>query len=60
VGSGRDDVFAVGGHGTVLHYDGHVWAPVRSNTTKSLTSAWGPSAESTFFVGENGSIHRRH
>src|SRR5688572_12824838 len=33
----RSDVWAVGDHGTILHYDGKAWSKMQSNTTNTLT-----------------------
>jgi len=35
-GTGPKDVFAVGDHGTVLHYDGQSWKPQPSVPTAAI------------------------
>lgn len=51
-GSSSDDVYAVGGSGEVVHYDGHTWEVVFSETGFGfLYDIWGNSAEDVFAVG---------
>ncbi len=51
-GSGPNDVFAVGGGGTILHYDGAVWLPMASGTDGGLRGIWGSSSNDVFVVGD--------
>ena len=59
-GSSESDVYAVGyygdGNGAILHYDGKIWSPITSGTTKSLYGIWGSSGSNIFSVGETGTI----
>ncbi len=55
-GSSSSDVFAVGGFGTILHYDGSTWSSMSSGTSKSLEGVWGSSGSDVFAIGEAGTI----
>ncbi len=55
-GSSSSDVFAVGGFGTILHYDGSTWSSMSSGTSKSLEGGWGSSGSDVFAIGEAGTI----
>ena len=50
-GSSSDDVFAVGGNGTILHYDGNSWSQMESGTNRHLTDVWGFGANDVYAVG---------
>lgn len=50
-GSGPCDVFAVGEHGTILHYDGTTWSLMTSGTTRWLMAVWGSGPNDVFAVG---------
>jgi hypothetical protein len=50
-------VFAVGNHGTILHYDGIAWAPMDSGTKSDLTSVWGRNSQDVFVSGTGGMLH---
>jgi len=55
-GSSATDVFAVGGGGTISHYDGINWIPMDSGINDSLSGVWlsgvwGSSASDVFAVG---------
>ncbi len=52
-GSAPDDVFAVGGNGTILHFDGNTWTPMASGTTESLSAVYGYGASDVYAVGAN-------
>lgn len=52
------DVWAVGSHGTILHFDGTIWRTVPSNTTADLRNIWMASATDGWVVGDNGTIRR--
>ena len=51
-GSSGSDVFAVGGNGTILHYNGSAWSSMTSGTTNNLLGVWGSSGSDVFAVGE--------
>ncbi|MBI5479396.1 MAG: hypothetical protein HY906_11095 [Deltaproteobacteria bacterium] len=55
-GSSATDVFAVGGSGTIRHYNGSAGSPMTSGTTQLLFVVWGSSATDVFAVGELGTI----
>jgi hypothetical protein len=55
-GSSSTDVFAVGQHGTILHYDGSSWSGMQSGTTNYLAGVSGNSASNVYAVGEAGTI----
>jgi hypothetical protein len=57
-GSSGNDVFAVGGNGTILHYDGNQWSQMSSGTSESLSGVWGISGSDVFAIGEGGTILR--
>lgn len=57
-GSGTSDVWAVGDQGTILHYDGTLWIPVRSGTTNDLLSVAGRDAKNVWAVGRKGTTLR--
>ena len=40
-GTSSSDVFAVGRQGTIIHYNGKVWATLTSGTTDDLYGIWG-------------------
>src|SRR5215510_5695776 len=50
-GSGANDVWAVGGPGTILHWDGFDWMSVSSGTTSFLSGVWGSGASDVWAVG---------
>jgi hypothetical protein len=55
-GSSGTDVFAVGGNGTILHYDGSTWSPMANNSSAWLGTVWGTSGTDVFAVGDWGTI----
>ena len=55
-GTSPTNVFAVGGEGTILHFDGANWSPMASNTSNTLNAVWGTSASDVFAVGNMGTI----
>ncbi len=57
-GSSAQDVWAVGGAGTIVHYDGSKWSMVRSPTNNALYAIWGSSANNIFAVGDRGTVLR--
>jgi hypothetical protein len=52
-GSSRDDVWAVGDKGVILHFDGRTWKVSNSGTEKNLTGVHG-SGPDVWAVGEGG------
>ena len=57
-GSSASDVFAVGGGGVILHYNGSTWTQMSSNTGEPLFGVWGSSASDVFTAGSGGIILR--
>src|SRR6476661_4859931 len=55
-GLSGNNAFAVGGRGTILHYDGSAWSPMTSGTSQVLRTAWGSSGSDVFAVGAAGTI----
>jgi hypothetical protein len=54
-GRSASDVFAVGNHGTLLHYDGSTWSSLLSNTSEDLYGVAG-SSNQIFAVGNNSTV----
>lgn len=58
-GSGRNDVYAVGGGGTIVHSADEVtWQRQASLTTSFLSAVWGSGATDLYAVGASGTILR--
>jgi hypothetical protein len=55
-GNSSEDVFAVGGRGAVLHFDGRRWARQTSGTGKNLAAVWTASSSEAIAVGLDGVI----
>ena len=55
-GSSPDDVFAVGEHGTILHYDGSAWTQMDSDAIRDLNGVWGSGPDDVFAVGSASTI----
>jgi len=55
-GSSAQDVWAVGGAGTIVHFDGSKWSIVRSPTNNTLYSIWGSAPNNVFAVGDRGTV----
>jgi hypothetical protein len=55
-GTSSSDVFAVGGAGTILHYNGKSWTAMKGGTTNDLNGIWGSSSTDVFAVGGAGTI----
>lgn len=56
-GTSRSNIWAVGFHGTILHYDGTSWAEVASGTDRNLAAVWGSSASDVWAVGDQVILH---
>jgi hypothetical protein len=50
-GASDNDIWIVGGNGTLLHWEGF-WKPIPSPTMFNLTSVWGSSADQVWAVGD--------
>jgi hypothetical protein len=55
-GTSEKSVYAVGGHGTIFHYDGESLTQMESGTDKTLHAIWGASENTIFAVGESGIV----
>ncbi|MHC4600536.1 MAG: hypothetical protein ACYS47_16190, partial [Planctomycetota bacterium] len=55
-GMSGSDVFAVGGWGTILHYNGSAWSMQSSGSAVTLLDVWGASSSDVFAVGMGGTI----
>lgn len=53
-GTGPNNIWAVGGAGTLLHFDGTAWRAVNSGTTQDLYALWGTDANDIWAVGDSG------
>lgn len=55
-GTSTNNMYACGGNGTILHYDGTTWSKMESGTTIRLSDCWGNSkTNEMYFVGGNAS-----
>lgn len=57
-GANASDLWAVGGNGTILRWNGAAWSKASSGTTANLTDIVGLSANQIWAVGEGGTILR--
>jgi len=55
-GAGSSDIYAVGGSGTVIHYNGTGWAAMTSGTAAELYDIWGADNTHVFVAGQSGVI----
>jgi hypothetical protein len=55
-GSSAEDIFAVGGPGAILHYDGESWRTMTSGTDLLLHAVGGSSPRNVYAVGESCTI----
>ncbi|MFT3713231.1 MAG: carboxypeptidase regulatory-like domain-containing protein [Archangium sp.] len=51
-------VYAVGGGGVVIKWDGSSWASMTSATGQTLNGVWGTSATNVYAVGYSGVVQR--
>ena len=49
-GSGKNDVWAVGSSGAVVHFDGSSWKPIPSGTNQTLRGVWGSGPNDVWIV----------
>jgi Protein kinase domain len=52
----RDNVWVVGGRGTLMHFDGHTWQRVELGTVADLYSVHGTAADDVWVVGAWGTL----
>ncbi len=57
-GSSKNDVWAVGSSGAILHYDGATWTAVPSGTTRTLLSVAGAGPDEVWIVSTFGTVLR--
>jgi hypothetical protein len=57
---GPADAWAVGAHGTILHWDGSVWTAKSSGTIVDLAGVWGNGAGDVWAVGQRQTILHYH
>jgi hypothetical protein len=50
------DVYAVGGTGTIVHYNGTEWSSMWSGVTSNLRAVFGTSATNVYVGGDNGVV----
>lgn len=55
-GLGPKQIYAVGGSGRVVSYDGASWREERTNTAHALRALWGSAALGLFAVGDGGTV----
>ncbi len=56
-GTSKDDVWAVGSAGTVLHFDGAAWTTPSVETTRTLSSVGGSGPDDVWIVGTYGTVY---
>jgi hypothetical protein len=52
-GSANTDVFAVGWHGSIAHFDGQRWVPMASGVVGDLLAVWGRAAGDVVAAGRD-------
>ncbi|NJO18307.1 MAG: choice-of-anchor D domain-containing protein [Thioploca sp.] len=55
-GTAKNDVFALGYHGVIFHYNGTTWQEMDTGTVSHLYGLWGSSGRDVFAVGAEGTI----
>jgi len=55
-GSSANNIFAVGTFGTILRYNGNIWAGMTMPVSNDLYAVWGSSENDIFAVGNSGTI----
>jgi hypothetical protein len=58
-GSGPGDLWAVGDHGSIQHYDGSRWRELSVRMPSTCEDVWGAAADNIYCVGQNGLVARR-
>lgn len=56
-GSSATDVFAVGGDGAVLHFNGGAWSLIRTADGQGLSAVWGSAPNNVYAVGGGRILH---
>ena len=60
-GTSGEDIFTVGHHGAIMHFDGQTWSSMKSPIEYSaewfwLLGVWGTAGDSVYAVGDIGTI----
>ncbi|HUS31553.1 MAG TPA: hypothetical protein VMZ53_23770 [Kofleriaceae bacterium] len=58
-GSSPANYWAVGGAGTILHYDGQSWTVAPTLTNRALRAVWGNGPDNVWAVGDGGVVLHR-
>jgi hypothetical protein len=53
----KDNVFAIGNNGTVIHYDGTKWSDFVKPTNLALAAIWGSSPSDIFVLASSMAFH---
>ncbi len=56
-GSAKDDVWAVGTRGTILHGDGTTFVPLATNRSDIFFSVWGTGKDDVWFMSSTTPVH---
>jgi len=56
-GTSASNVYAVGGGGEIIHYDGAAWDRMDSPTEETLSAVWGRAADGVYAVGDHVVLH---
>jgi hypothetical protein len=52
-GTSKDDVWAVGSGGTIVHYDGSTWSASTSGLTNTFNAVWASGPDDVYVVSTN-------
>lgn len=55
-GSSRNDIFAVGNEGAIVHFDGTSWGPMASGVNRNILGVWGSAPNDVWAVVQSGAI----
>jgi hypothetical protein len=55
-GASKDDIWAVGSGGTIVHYDGTAWSLSKSGLTNTFNAVWGSGPDDVYVVSDNTAI----
>ncbi len=53
-GTGLDDLYTIGSHGTILHFDGSEWTKMTHPTDQLLCGIWGSGPSDVYVVSAGG------
>lgn len=57
-GSGKNDVWAVGSNGTVVHWDGAAWTSIPLQVTNTFNTVWGSGPNDVWIASATDSVFR--